>query len=332
MSAHRRLTAVAAVAACMTALVPALVAGPAAVAAPATTEIKPGSLPRGDDVAIPHLEGKTVVDGDVRVRVRAATVRLLGKSGTSYVVNTHNRDFTLSRLLKVDADGSRTVLAKGAEDRLAEPLLSSDGLRVLAVRYPGQGTTVRAWSVATGQLEAKRTFRGYPSILDARGDRVLLVHWSRGTLSWDTGSDDVLRLTKRMGGAASLEDDLLASYTTDPYEGGCTVVSRISDPGDDLWKSCGERVESFAPGGRRMVTVHILSDGIGPNQAQVRAVRGRLVARYQVDGWFGALTFETPKALLLETHGKKKATTARCVKAACERAEDLERTQPLRAG
>jgi hypothetical protein len=325
MNAHRVLAVLAA------GLTTLVVTG-TAVAVPATTEIKPGALPRGADVAIPHLEGKTIVDGDVRVRVRGATVRLLGKSGASYVVNTLKRDFTVSRLLRVEADGTKTVLAEGREAQLAEPLLSSDGLRVLALRYRGKGTTVRAWSVATGQVAATRHFSGFPNILDARGDRVLLGVWGRGTLSWDMAADSVVRLTKRVGGAASLEDDLLSSYTADPYQGGCTVVSRISDTGDDLWKSCKERVESFAPGGLRMVTVHLLSDGIGPNEASVRTVSGRLVSRYSVQGWFGALTFESPKALLLETNGKKQATTARCVKAACERAEDLRPVEMPRAG
>ena len=52
MHAHR-LSALAAAAVTALAL-----SGPA-TAAPATTEIKPGALPRGADVAIPHLEGKT---------------------------------------------------------------------------------------------------------------------------------------------------------------------------------------------------------------------------------------------------------------------------------
>jgi hypothetical protein len=325
MQVHRML---AALAAGLTALV---VTG-TAVAVPSTTEIKPGTLRAGADTAIPHLEGKTVVDGDVRVRVRGATVRLLGKSGAAYVVNTLNRDFTVSRLLRVEADGSKTVLAEGREAQLAEPQLSSDGQRVFALRYRNKGTTVRAWSVATGHMEVTRHFRGFPNILDARGDQVLLGVWGRGTLSWDLATDSVVRLTKRVGGAASLEEDLLSSFTADPYQGGCTVVSRISEAGDDLWKSCQERVESFSPGGRRMVTVHLLSDGIGPNEASVRTVSGRLVARYDVQGWFGTLTFESPKALLLEVHGKKQATTARCVKADCERAEDLRPVEMPRAG
>ena len=294
-----------------------------------TQEIKPGALPRGADIAIPHLEGKTVVDGDVRIPVTgAAVVRLLGKSGTSYVVSTMNRHGTSSRILRFAADGTRTVIAKG---EVFEAQLSSDGLRVFATRYRSKRSTLTAWSVATGQVEATKRFHGYPTVLDALGDRVLLGAWGRGTLSWDLATGSVLRLTKRVGGAASLEDDLLSSYTTDPYDGGCTVVSRISETGDDLWKSCTERVESFAPGGRRMVTVHILSDGIGPSAASVRTVGGRLLGRYSVQGWFGALTFESPKALLLEVNGKRQATTARCVREDCERAADLVPVQPPRA-
>jgi hypothetical protein len=307
----------------------ALVVTATASAATPTTEIKPGALPRGADMAIPHLEDKTVVDGDVRIRVRGAVVRLLGKSGASYVVSTLNRRGTSGRLLRYAADGGRTLLAEGD---VFGARLSSDGLRVVASDYRGEDTVLQVRSVATGHVEAERRFRRFPNVLDALGDRVLLGAWGRGTLSWDLSTGSVVRLTKRVGGAASLKDDLLSSYTTDPYNGGCMVVSRISETGDDLWKSCQERVESFAPGGRRMVTVHILSDGIGPNEASVRTVNGRLVGRYTVQGWFGALTFETSRALLLETNGKRQATTVRCVRDDCERAADLEPVQAPRAG
>jgi hypothetical protein len=322
MHLHRLLVATVA---CLTTLV---VTATASAATP-TTEIKPGALPRGADMAIPHLEDKTVVDGDVRIPVRAAVVRLLGKSGAAYVVSTLNRDGSTGRILRYQADGTRTLIARG---EVFEARLSSDGLRVLAGEYRSKRTVMKAWSVATGQVEAKRRFGGYPTVLDALGERVLLGAWGRGTLSWDLSTGSVVRLTKRVGGAASLKDDLLSSYTTDPYNGGCMVVSRISETGDDLWKSCKERVDSFAPGGRRMVTVHILSDGIGPNEASVRTVNGRLVGRYTVQGWFGALTFETPRALLLETNGKRQATTVRCVRDDCERAADLEPVESPRAG
>ena len=46
-------------------------ASPAAASVPETV-IKPGALERGADIAVPHLEGKTLVDGDVRVGSRAA--------------------------------------------------------------------------------------------------------------------------------------------------------------------------------------------------------------------------------------------------------------------
>jgi len=308
----------------------ALTASGAALAAPpATTEIKPGALQRGADVTIPHLEGKTVVDGDVRIPVKGAVVRLLGRSGAAYVVSTMNKHGSSSRILRFGADGTRTVIAKG---EVFEAQLSSDGLRVFATRYRDRRTVLTGWSVATGQVDATKRFRGYPKVLDAMGDRVLLGAWGQGTLSWDLATGSVQRLTKRVGGAASLEDDLLSTYTTDPYNGGCTVVSRISETGDDLWKSCAERVESFAPGGRRMVTVHILSDGIGPSEASVRTVGGRLLGRYSVQGWFGALTFESPRALLVEVNGQRQATTARCVREVCERAAGLGPVEPPRAG
>ena len=48
----------------------------------------------------------------VRVTVKAPTVRLLGKSGTAYVVGTANAQGGHGRIYRVAADGTRTLLAK----------------------------------------------------------------------------------------------------------------------------------------------------------------------------------------------------------------------------
>ena len=85
-------------------------------------------------MAIPHLEGKTVVDGDVRIPVRGG-----GACGCSAraggVRRQHARTGTAStgRILRYQADGTRTVIARG---EVFEAQLSSDGLRVLAGQVP----------------------------------------------------------------------------------------------------------------------------------------------------------------------------------------------------
>ncbi len=75
-----------------------------------------------------------------------------------------------------------------------------------------------------------------------------------------------------------------------------------------------------------MATIDILSDGIGPSYVAVRAGTGQKLAAYDVKGWFGQITFETPTALLLETNGKRKAATVRCTDSGCERATDVSGT------
>src|SRR5690242_8647447 len=67
-------------------------AGPLMVASPAsaaeTIAIKPTSLPRGADIAGPHLEGTTIVDGTTTVKVHRPNVILYGAWKSYYVAAT----------------------------------------------------------------------------------------------------------------------------------------------------------------------------------------------------------------------------------------------------
>lgn len=297
-----------------------LVAAPSS-AADATT-LNPGKLPRGADVAIPHLEGKTVVDGAVRVRVKAPTVRLLGKSGTAYVVGTANREGGAGRLLRVAADGTTTRLGR-ADIWTSE--LSDDGQTVFSSQVPrSRRTVVTVRSATTGDVVATRKFRGYVSALDAETDRVLVGSLNK-TWLWTTSTDSLAVVSRNGGYAGDISADVVAGYTKDPYNGGCSAVTRITT-GERLWRSCRERVTSFNADASRIATIHILSDGIGPGLVTVRSGSGHRLGKYQVNGWFGQIGFESPTALLLETNGRRKAATVRCTDAGCERASDLSRT------
>src|SRR3954471_18583475 len=146
------------------------------LAAPASAKpalvLTPGGLPRGADVAVPHLEGKTVVDGSVRVRIKAPTVRLLGKSGAAYVVATGNAQGGHGRVFRVAADGTRTLLTRA---NVYQTSLSGDGSRVVGTKV-GRAltTTVTSYDATTGAQVATRTFNDYTSVLDAQNDQVLL--------------------------------------------------------------------------------------------------------------------------------------------------------------
>jgi hypothetical protein len=103
--------------------------------------------------------------------------------------------------------------------------------------------------------------------------------------------------------------------------GGCVRLTRLTSPTVTLWKSCRERIVAFSPNGERMATVHILSDGIGPNEVREREIDGTLLGDYST-GWFGTITFETSTNLLLDVNGDTLSATVRCSEGDCENATD----------
>jgi hypothetical protein len=305
----------------------ALLLGSASPATAATeTEIKPAQLERGEDVRIPHLEGKTVVDGDVRVKVRVPRLRLLGKSGDDYVVGASNKSGGGHfRVLRVTADGERAVLFRKTD--IWELELSGDGTQIgrAFVRGP-KSTRMRVWDAVTGEVQAERRFRGSLTLLDFDEERMVLGGWGPNrTFWWHTRTDQTKRIAGRPGHAADIGGDRVATYTRDPYRNGCTVVTSLSDPGTRLWRSCDERVATFSPDGQRMTTISLLADGLGPAELWLRRAGGRLLVHYSTPGWFGAQRWETDRALLLDTVGARKQAVVRCEGADCERASDLRR-------
>ena len=190
---------------------------------------------------------------------------------------------------------------------------------------------VKARSATTGAAIAKETFPGYENVLDAQGTKVVVGGFDGdGTQLWDTATDTVTVLTKRSGYHADLSLNLLASFTKDPYDGGCTVLSSITKPNKRLWQSCTDAIAAFSTDGSHLALTDILSDGIGPNAITVRNVAGKTVGNYKVNnGWFGELVFESPDTLLLETSGPHKTATVRCKRAVCERASEITKTPSL---
>ena len=323
-----KLASVAAAAASTLALL--LVAAAPASAVPVTV-LKPADLPRGPDVAIPHLEGKTVVDGSVRVRIRAGQVVLLGTSGPDYVVATSdaNGDGHF-RTFRVTSSGERTPLLRGIP--VFDMVLSRDGTRIgLASGSTADHTRLRVWSAANGDRQAARRFPGSVSILDFDARRMVLGSFGPDrSYWWNSHTDATRRITDRAGYNADIRADRLAVYTKDPYRGGCSVVSRLSAPHSSLWKSCRDRVQVFAPSGGRLASIPILTDGLGPRDVFLRSTGGRLHAHYRTAGWFGAIDWESARALLLDTNGTVKSATVRCVVRDCERASRLRPVPNLR--
>lgn len=310
------------VAVTLTAGVAAVLAGVAPAHTLEPLELRPAALERGADIAIPHLEGRTVVDGDVRVRVRGERVVLLGRSGKGYVVGVTREDGSGGVIKRVRPGAPARVLLRRVSPYVLQ--LSGDGLHLAREGgRPPRSTRITVYRASNGTVLRGRTFTGSASVLDVDGGRMVIGSWGPNrTLRWDFIRNRTATVVARTGSAADITGDRLATYTGDPYEGGCSVVSRISTPRRTLWRSCSERVAVFSPQASRMATIHILSDGLGPNEVRVRKPTGKVVGRYTAR-WFGELVFEDERALLLDTNGTKWSATVRCVAQRCERASDL---------
>ncbi|WP_166140370.1 WD40 repeat domain-containing protein [Nocardioides ochotonae] len=321
--------AILAVAALVLGVVPA---DAAHTAPPPGTDLRPATLPAGDGPRVPWLVGgDTIADGQVRVRLPGSGKILLGASGDAYVAGLTARDGT-ARLLRVAPDGTRRRLGDGIDPYAS--VLSADGTRVVETRWDRrERTRVRVFDATSGALLAQRRFDRPGRVLDAGADRVLLGFSDPGrTLWWDPGTGRITRVATQAGYHASIRADRLATFTRDPYDGGCTVVRRLSAPRTVLWRSCDDAVAAFSPTGRRVATVPILTDGLGARSLLVRTVRGgEILAGYRVGGWFGAIGWESARTLLLDAHGTRRTATVRCAPTRCERASRAVPTTAPRA-
>ncbi len=304
--------------AALLALMPGSLAAPASAAAPTVT-IKPGQLDRGADSTVARMVGeRTIVDGDTRIELTRPAY-LLGESGDAYVVASY------PRVLRVGADGTTERIARYSQN--GSPELSSDGEVVLISRFGQDRSVVRVVDAESGDEVTTGRFGGYAGMIDARDGRAVMTsHAPARTFWWNYETGSTKRIVKRAGGTADIAADRLATLTGDPYQGGCTVVTRLTRPRTVLWRSCEEIPFTFAPNGRRMVTVSLLSDGLGPGQVTSRMTRGgKAIATYKAY-WLATTTWEDNTTLLFDAHTKKRAAIVRCVVDACERASGVRRS------
>ncbi len=293
----------------------------------ADVTIYPAQLKRGADVRGPHVENRTVVDGATRISVKGEYVELLGKSGDAYVVVVGVQDGRQWTTKRVKEGRAARTLVKGPGP--GEIALSDDGSR-LAVRRGAspKSSVISSRSAFTGRVRARHRYSGYVDVLDVSRTRVLLGGYGFDTAIWRPDSNHTDLVTTADGYAGDLSSNRLATYTKDPYTGGCTVVSTLA-AGRRLWRSCDERVEAFSPNGNKIATVSILSDGIGPSEVITRGLKGKRIAGYSVARYFGELRWESNRALLLDSYGKDKAAVVRCDAGTCRRASRLRNTPPI---
>lgn len=300
----------------------ALVATAAPAHAAPDYTVKVAKTPRGPAATVPLIHGNTLRDGAVKITIPGAVVRLIGSSADTYIVGTADDQGKDERLWRYAQDGSRTLLLRNRS--IFEAVVSDDGSTVVVARAGGRNSTVLVMDAATGDRIAKRRLAGWVSALDVEGDRVALGRWNKpGTLIWRTDTDRLRRVSRLVGYAADLGRGRFAAYTGDPYDGGCSVVRTFGKGSKRVWRSCADRVAEFAQGGRRMATIDLLSDGIGPRQVTLRGSHGRTKATFDIRGWFGLMTFEPDGSLLMEASGLKKVATVRATPSGVERVTRL---------
>jgi hypothetical protein len=323
LRSRRPATVLAAITAA-TALATALFA-PAQAAAPAV-ELQPHQLPRGADIAIPHIEDGDFVDGTRRIELPGTVARVIGRSGDSWLVGTNNVDRKRNRrVVRVAADGSVTDVLRNIDPSTV--ILSADGSTLAWQRFVDQGRKVvtYAGSAADGTVLGSKGPARNISLLDVDATRVVLASGTR-VFQWKPASGNTRTIVKKLSGLASIEHDLLSIYTKDPYLGGCTKLVRLSAPRIKVWKACRDRVAAISPDGEQMLTFHILTDGLGPRELHLREVDGTRLATYRTN-WFGGWGWESPGTLLLDVNGKRKSATVRCTIDACENATDPVKVQ-----
>ncbi|WP_181312020.1 hypothetical protein [Nocardioides campestrisoli] len=263
---------------------PALLAGALAAPVPAAAPppespvlVSPvGELPPGPPISGPHLEGRrTLVDGDVRIRV-PADILVVGRTGRAYIVEEYRGNVV--DVLRVTRDGKRRTLAKGVDGSQ----LSADGSLLTTSRLVRFRTEVQVLDARTGRVRARRTVNEGVWALGVDERRVLLggVGGSLGgTHLWFHRAGRIKRLSNQSAYIADLAAGLYARHTddADQYSGGCTVIAKIGS-GKELWRNCGASVDDFSADGRS-VLMRATLDG---TSARVRTIRGKRVLRYAV--------------------------------------------------
>jgi hypothetical protein len=305
------------------------VLAPAQAAAP-TVELQPQQLTRGADVAVPHIEdgrwGDVFVDGARRVELPGRVARVIGRSGDSWLVGTNNVDRKRNRrVVRVAADGSVTDVLRNIDPSTV--ILSADGSTLAWQRFVSKGGKVitYAGSAADGTVLGSKGPARNVTLLDVDATRVVLAGGKR-VFQWKPATGRSRTIVRKLSGLADLEHDLLSIYTKDPYLGGCTKLVRLSKPRVKVWKSCRDRVAAVSPDGTEMLTFHILTDGLGPNEIRLREVDGTRLATWTTN-WFGSWGWESPGTVLLDVNGQRKSSTVRCTIGACENATDPVKVQ-----
>jgi hypothetical protein len=308
-----------------TAGLPTATAGASHAAAPDVT-LHPGQLERGARTTLLHMQEEVIVDGVLRVPVRGpAHVWLLGRIGHDYLVSTASADFERFTVQLVQPDGDRRVVRRFGDRTTAT--ISANGRHLVMATLVARDTRLRVFHTRSGALVRQRTFGAYGAEVSDYGVRRMVLTGIRGGRTyWWNPATDRLRLLVRRPARADIQVDRLVVLVPNPAapDVPCQRTVRLSRPSQVLWRSCRDIPLEFSPTARRMVTMDIRTDGIGPRTIHVRRQGGGLVRTYRAPMWFGFTEWESDREVLLQPVGRRFLAAVRCdVRDGCERASRL---------
>lgn len=298
----------------------------AAPAGAGSGSLDPGSLPRGVDLARAYVEGTTIVDGARVVDVPGARgLAILDVARTGWFVSKRTAFVDLAF---VAHDGTQRRLPGADEDTVFSPdgrfyteaFLLSDGETQVGVHRLSDGKRLarrvfRSWvDDNVGRFARPVDLDGARMLIGGSGGRVMVWNWKRDALR--TVKDDRWHLQ-----AGSLRRDIAAGFTA-PGE-RCTFVARLSRPGREMWRSCTQRVLSFSPDGRRMVTIdRRITPGFGKvREIVMRKVTGKTLGRWTSDA-FTDIGWEDGTRISFRVAGASQSAMVRCSASQCARASD----------
>ena len=213
-------------------LVAGLLLAPASAGAPEELRLK--DLTKGVRPGVPYIADGVLVDGATKIALPKSVSRLMGKVGADYLLQGYSQRKDAEVVVRVALDGARTTVVQGGS--LYDATLSPDGTSFVAANGEhDRRTTLRRYDAGTGTVTAKAQLKGYGTVLGWDGTRAVVgVNNPNKTVSWNPTTGRVSTIARVWSYEADVANDLLAWLTKDPYQGGCTVVSRLSDPDTEL--------------------------------------------------------------------------------------------------
>ena len=174
-----------------------------------------------------------------RIPVKAANVRLLGKSGTAYIVGTSDRNGSARRVLP--PRGQRHLHRPRQDQRLRDRAVRRRPDRRLVPGIRRRKTRSRRARPRPGH-HRQAAVHGYHNVLDAQGTKVVIGGFDKsGTQLWDTATDAVTRSPSGTAPGRSLAQPA-GELHQGPLRRRLHRAELDQQPGTRLWESCGEAI------------------------------------------------------------------------------------------